>query len=252
MVDQSTANRNRFRDPDRIVEIHAIAGAIGEQLALCWAAKQDAQRVLHQTTLSDEHQRIVLRAVSESAAYFLIGATHSLGNLVVRTALLDRAAGSDVRRQRRTADFSVGSDDRRAWLQLSKASEVLGHSTSASTNIHLRRCADAIDTLATDSRFEDLDSRRGLDFHRLRPQSVKHSSSRRGVVKTTGSGTSMSLSAARFDPEADGVVVHGILVNAMTPVLTATRVLKREVPKSIRLSGYLYNQPFATDIKRHS
>jgi len=57
------------------------------------------------------------------------------------------------------------------------------------------------------------------------------------------------MGAARFDPEADGVRVHDILVRAMTPVLAATRVLKREIPKSIRNSGYLYNEPFAATIK---
>ena len=168
IIDQSKKTRGRRKNPDRVVEIHAIAGAIGEQLTLSWASEQDAQRILQATKLGNEHQRLILRAVSESAAYFLIGAAHGLGNLVVRVALLDSSAEADIRHQCRTADFSVGSDDRRAWLQLSKASEVLEHAASVSSNAHLTRCASSIKDLHDDVRFKNLEDRRGMDFHRLR------------------------------------------------------------------------------------
>ena len=251
VLDQTLARRVRPKDdPDRIVEIHAIAGAIGEQLALCWAGEQDAQRVLA-AALEDEHRRLVLRAVSESAGHFLLGAAHSLGNLVVRVALLDSSAGPEVRRQLPTAaDLSAGSDDRRAWVSLSKASEILKRASAASSNTDLGRCADAIEALYLDPRFRGLEDRRGMDFHRLRPQSVQHSSPRVGIVETTGATSSISMVAARFDSEADGVKVHDILVKAMTPVMAATRVLKREIPKSIRSSGYLYSGRLVATIKR--
>jgi hypothetical protein len=43
-VDQSADRRARRKDPNRIVELHAMIGAIGEQAGLCWAFEQDAQR----------------------------------------------------------------------------------------------------------------------------------------------------------------------------------------------------------------
>lgn len=43
-VDQSADRRARRKDPNRIVEFHAMIGAIGEQAGLCWGFEQDAQR----------------------------------------------------------------------------------------------------------------------------------------------------------------------------------------------------------------
>jgi hypothetical protein len=43
-VDQSGDRRARRKGPNRIVELHAMIGAIGEQAGLCWGFEQDAQR----------------------------------------------------------------------------------------------------------------------------------------------------------------------------------------------------------------
>ena len=125
-IDQSADRRARRKDPNRIVELHAMIGAIGEQAILCWGFEQDAQRFdATRRKISEEHHRLVLRALSEAGGHFLLGAGHSLGNLGLRIALLDPQAGTAVRAARPKADFAPGSDDRRAWLPLSESSKIL-------------------------------------------------------------------------------------------------------------------------------
>lgn len=43
-VDQSGDRRARRKEPNRIAELHALMGVIGEQAALSWGFEQDAQR----------------------------------------------------------------------------------------------------------------------------------------------------------------------------------------------------------------
>ena len=140
VVDQSKDRKKRKQDPNRIVEIHALAGAIGEQLSLCWASEQDAQRIEQSKKMKEEHKILILRAVSEGSAHFLLGAAHSLGNLALRVALLDSVAQAYLRKEWPKADFSPGSVDRRAWVTLSVAADVLDKASSKASNPYLSRC----------------------------------------------------------------------------------------------------------------
>jgi hypothetical protein len=123
----------------------------------------------------------VLRALSVADGHFLLGAAHSLGNLGLRIGLLDPQAGPAIQAARPKADFAPGSDDKRAWLPLSVSSEILAKAASGSANTPLARISAAVSGLAADPRYVALDSRRGMDHHRLRPQSVPHASPKRGV-----------------------------------------------------------------------
>src|SRR5712691_11618000 len=112
-ADQSADRRARRKDPNRIVELHAMIGAIGEQAGLCWGFEQDAQRFdATRHKITKEHHRLVLRALSEAGGHFLLGAAHSLGNLGVRIALLDPQAGPAIQAARPKADFAPGSTTR--------------------------------------------------------------------------------------------------------------------------------------------
>ncbi len=94
---QSGGRRARRKEPDRIAELHALIGAIGEQAALCWGFERDAQRFdATRNKISVEHHRLVLRALSEAGGHFLLGAAHSLGNLGLRIALLDSQASLQI------------------------------------------------------------------------------------------------------------------------------------------------------------
>ena len=70
-VDQSADRRARRKDPNRIVELHAMIGAIGEQAGLCWGFEQDAQRFdATRKKIAEEHHRLVLRALSRGRRAF--------------------------------------------------------------------------------------------------------------------------------------------------------------------------------------
>ena len=83
----------RIAPRNRLLELHGLAGAIGEQLGLAWTAEQDVQRFIATSAgRLTEHQRLVQRALAETAAYFLLGASHSLANMVLRLVILNPGA----------------------------------------------------------------------------------------------------------------------------------------------------------------
>ena len=243
-VDQSADRRARRKDPNRIVELHAMIGAIGEQAILCWGFEQDAQRFdATRRKISEEHHRLVLRALSEAGGHFLLGAGHSLGNLGLRIALLDPQAGPAVQAARPKADFAPGSDDKRAWLQLSESSKILAKAAPGSSNIPLCRIAAVVSGLAGDQRYDALDSRRGMDYHRLRPQSVPHASPKRGVSREGDGFVTIDLPAPVLDPEADADRVYQLLIEAMEAVRQTMVAIRNDLAKAVRAVGLWYHDP---------
>ena len=146
-------------EPDRRASCHDRGHR--RQAGLCWGFEQDAQRFdATRNKITEEHHRLVLRALSEVGGHFLLGAAHSLGNLGLRIALLDPQAGPAIQAARPKADFAPGSDDKRAWLSLSVSSEILAKAASGSANIPLARISAAVSELVADPRHVALDSRR--------------------------------------------------------------------------------------------
>jgi len=243
-VDQSADRRARRKDPNRIAELHAMIGAIGEQAGLCWTFEQDAQRfTATRNKISEEHHRLVLRALSEAGGHFLLGAAHSLGNLGLRVALLDEQAAPEVRAAKPRADFSPGSDDKRAWLSLNVSNEILAKATAASANVPLSRIADALSGLGGDRRYVALDTRRGMDYHRLRPQSVPHASPKRGVSRVGDGITTIDLPGPVLDPEADADRVYQMLTDAMEALRHAMLIIRNDLAKAVRAAGFWYHEP---------
>ena len=243
-ADRSAGRRARRKDPNRVVEIHAMVGAIGEQAGLCWTFEQDAQRFdATRKAITAEHHRLVLRALSEAGGHFLLGAAHSLGNLGLRIALLDEQAALAVQAAHPRADFRTGSDDRKAWLSLSVSSRTLAAAAGASANVPLGRIAAAVSGLAGDPSYVALDSRRGMDYHRLRPQSVLHASPRRGVSQAGDGYITIDLPGPVLDPEADADRVYQILTDAMEPVRHAMLAIRNDLGKAARAAGLWYHQP---------
>ena len=243
-VDHSADLRARRKDPNRIVELHAMIGAIGEQAILCWGFEQDAQRFdATRREISEEHHRLVLRALSEAGGHFLLGAGHSLGNLGLRIALLDPQAAPAVQAARPKADFAPGSDDRRAWLPLSESSKVLAKAGRESSNLPLCRIAAAVFALAGDQRYDALDSRRGMDYHRLRPQSVPHASPKGGVSWEGDGFVTIDLPGPVLDPEADADRVYQLLIEAMEAVRQTMVPIRNDLAKAMRAAGLWYHEP---------
>jgi hypothetical protein len=243
-VDQSADRRARRKDPDRIVELHAMIGAIGEQAVLCWGFEQDAQRFdATRKEISEEHHRLVLRALAEAGGHFLLGAAHSLGNLGLRIALLDPLAGPAIQAARRKADFTPGSDDMRAWLPLSESSKIMASATSASSNVPLARISGAVSGLAADPRYDALNSRRGMDYHRLRPQSVPHASPKHGISRTGDGIVTIEFPGPVLDPEADADRVYQLLIKAMEAVRQTMVATRNDLAKAVRAAGLWYHEP---------
>jgi hypothetical protein len=221
-----------------------MIGAIGEQAGLCWGFEQDAQRFdATRNKISKEHHRLVLRALSESGGHFLLGAAHSLGNLGLRIGLLDPQAGPAIQAARPKADFAPGSDDKRAWLSLSVSDEILAKAAGGSANVPLTRISAAVSGLAADPRYVALDSRRGMDYHRLRPQSVPHASPKRGVSQAGDGIVTIDLPGPVLDPEADADRVYQLLVEAMEAVRQAMVTIRNDLAKAVRAAGLWYHEP---------
>lgn len=237
--------RSARPEANRLVELHGLMGAIGEQAALCWTTEQDAQRFgMTGSNRMPEHHRLVLRALAEGAAHFLLGATHSLGNLGVRLALLNPLSATYIRGARRKAQgFPPGGTDRHQWLTLYDCVKVLTAGVDSTRNKYLARIVAVLEGLQSDHRFRTLDTRRGMDYHRHRPQSVPHASPKAGTVSTNQDGvTQISMVGASLDPEADAEAVHRLLIDAMEPLRAAMRDVRREMPRAIRRERIVYHE----------
>jgi hypothetical protein len=193
-------------------------------------------------TVEPDH-RLVLRALSEAGGHFLLGAAHSLGNLGLRIALLDPQAGPAIQAARPKADLAPGSDDKRAWLPLSVSSEILAKAASGSANTPLARISAAVSGLAADPRHVALDSRRGMDYHRLRPQSVPHASPKRGVSRAGDGVVTIDFPGPVLDPEADADRVYHLLIEAMEVVRQAMVTIRNDMAKAVRAAGLWYHEP---------
>lgn len=231
------------REPNRILELHGLMGAIGEQAGLARTFELDVQRLIATERLRDAvQQRVVQRAMAESAAHFTLGAVHSLTNLVLRLLLLNGPAAAVIEKAwPDSGGFPPLTDDRRAWVTLNRYTvRDLGRAERASSNAFMSRSVEALRVLYRSDAFHDLDERRGMDYHRRRPQSVAHSSPRRKAVEVSGGSMSIAVFGAALEPEADADAVHAIVVEAMEQLRIALRTVRLLVPKVIRAEGTTY------------
>lgn len=218
-------------------------GAIGEQAGLARTFELDVQRLVATKRLRDAvEQRVVQRAMAESAAYFTLGAVHSVTNLVLRLLLLNRPAAVIINKAwPDSGGLPPLSDDRKAWVTLNRYSvRDLGKAERASSNVFMSRSVEALRVLYRSGAFQDLDERRGMDYHRRRPQSVAHSSPRRKAVEVSSGSMSIAVFGAALEPEADADAVHAIVVDAMEQLRIAMRTIRLLVPKAIRAEGTTY------------
>lgn len=231
---------------NRLLEIQGLGGAIGEQLGLAWIAEQDAQRIaMNRAGRGEEHQRMLHRAMAELAAYYTLGTFHSLGNLGVRAMLFDAAAASDIAKVwKKAAGFPPDSEDRHHWLTFGfKFANDLARSPVGHSNTYVQQIKDVLVDLAGNPAFDALDNRRGMDFHRRRPQSVAHSAPSTGLSTVGADGFHLDIVAATLAPEADAREVHRVSLEAMLAVTTAMTQLDKLIPKLIRSVGIQYANP---------
>ena len=107
----------------------------------------------------------------------------------------------------------------------------------------LCRIAAAVSGLAGDQRYDALDSRRGMDYHRLRPQSVPHASPKGGVSREGDGFVTIDLPVPVLDPEADADRVYQLLIEAMEAVRQAMVAIRNDLAKAVRAAGLWYHEP---------
>jgi hypothetical protein len=229
---------------NRLVEIHGLMGAIGEQLVLAYAAEQDVQRLVATARgRNADLQRLLQRASAENSAHFILGAAHSLANLVLRTLMLNTNSATWLKNEYREANgFRPGSDDRNAWLTLNKNTvKELRKAAKTSSNRFLVDAVEAVGGLYASKAFQALEVRRGMDYHRRRPQSVPHASPRNGSVSRASDGTgTISLAEARLEPESDADAVHALVAETLLALKEAMAKIRVLLPKAIRAEGIFY------------
>ena len=237
------------REQNRILEIHGLMGAIGEQVGMAWVAEQDAQRLRMTADHRDELTlRLMLRAHSELVGHFVLGATHSLANLILRLLLLNVDAAKSLEVAYQVRRFAPGSDDRKVWPTFGPSmAQRLRRAARASGNEGLVKLAEVISVLRTASAFDDLDGRRGMDYHRRRPQSVAHTAPRSGTVSTRDGQTTLSMVAPRLEPDASAELVHAVAVAALEAIGDAMREIRRALPDALRSEQINYPYDFVEE-----
>ena len=234
----------RVPPPNRLLEIHGLIGAIGEQLGLAWTSERDVQRFV-QTSSSRglEHQRLIQRALAELVGHFVLGCGHSLANLALRTLLLNPDARTALNTACKNArGFAPNSDDRAAWPTFNQnLVNYVRAAAAASGNSAMVDLAEMVSSVHAGAAFRALDDRRGMDYHRRRPQSVKHASPRQDAVTERPDGvTELLVFGPNSDDDADGDKVHQVVVAALVAVTAACRVYRETMPTAIRSEGVTY------------
>ena len=97
--------------------------------------------------------------------------------------------------------------------------------------------------MAGDQRYVALDSRRGMDYHRLRPQSVPHASPKGGVSRAGDGFVTIDLPGPVLDPEADADRVYELLIEAVEAVRQTMVAIGNDLAKAVRAAGLWYHEP---------
>src|SRR5258708_16323252 len=92
-------------------------------------------------------------------------------------------------------------------------------------------------------RYVALDSGRGMDYHRLRPQSVPHASPKRGVSQAADGIATIDLPGPVLDPEADADRVYQLLIEAMEAIRQAMVTIRNDLAKAVRAAALWYHEP---------
>jgi len=232
----------RIPPPNRLLEIHGLAGAIGEQLGLAWTAEQDVQRfVATRGERGPGHQRLIQRALAELAGHFVLGAAHSLANLTLRLLLLNTQASVQLCKAYKVPEFPPGADDRTVWPTLNdRMIKAMTRAATSSANRFMVAAATAVNDLHGGTAFAALSQRRGLDYHRRRPQSIEHVSPRKDVMTHGPAVSTFTMPAPALEPEADPDAVHQVVIDALEPLRSTMHTIRLLLPKAIRAEGITY------------
>lgn len=228
-------------ESERLAELLGIMGDLGERAGLAWAAYQDAQRIVSSADKRDYlEQRVILRAASEQVGHYLLGIGHGIGNLALRILLFNPVAATHINGLKvfkRAKGFEPNIDDRWGWRALSELPQPLREAAEETENSPMKVIAATVGALQGDQRFATLDRRRGMDFHRRRPQSLAHSASRGGIWENRNGQRWMGVGGAQLDQDAVAEVVYETVTEAITPVLDAMLGVASNLGDALRAEG---------------
>lgn len=227
---------------NRLKEILSLVGGIGEQAGLAWSAYQDAQRVDETADARSEiHQRIVLRGSAEIVGHFILGVGHSLANLVLRVLLLNPNGSAQLNKKfDKAKGFPPFSDEFEAWRTFNEGlAGTLSNCSRNTGNSSMSELGTALEQF-WHSSFKSLDKRRGLDYHRRRPQSVANSAFD-PVIPEDGSFLIPVLAQPSFDPRAEATSIFDQVTQTMSALSKVMVAIGLHIGDSIRGESFFFN-----------
>lgn len=239
---------SQFR-ANAINELAGLMGSVGEQITLAWIAEQDVQRWLkarHQR--NPYHVTMGARALAELSSHFSLGAAHAFANVVLRVLVLnDDARAELVKLQGRNGTgYKPQSTNRWDWRTFSSTAEKpwarLPAIATATRSASCERLVAELHRLRADPRFQALEDRRGMDYHRHRPQSVATSSPRGGVWTFTqqpgGTLSQLSVKAAVLDGQEDERIIRRVAAGGLVAVAGTLGRSQRLIGSAVTSFGY--------------
>ncbi|WP_215549116.1 hypothetical protein [Amycolatopsis sp. CA-230715] len=136
-----------------------------------------------------------------------------------------------------------GSNDRSAWQTLSPRSPLARYLPEMAERTHTASCkqlAAVLVDLCHAYGYVDLDERRGMDFHRHRPQSLDSGSPRSGPWKEDKDAgwRSFDLHLATPDPDYDEQLVATVAADGLEAVAAALNAAHLLLIGSVQDLGY--------------
>ena len=159
---------------------YALAGqmaSVGEQLAVAYAAAIEVARWYQMRLGPDESpaREMSMRGMVEAQSQFVIGGGHGLANVAVRAMGIHRdlrAALARAFRHKGGPAFAPFSRDRRDWISLNSVSAIALQTVAKGSGYGaVEAMVEPVVSLGLGRPWNDLVDRRGVDFHRWRPQS---------------------------------------------------------------------------------
>ncbi|GAA1795121.1 hypothetical protein GCM10009682_16060 [Luedemannella flava] len=222
-------------------ELVGCVAAAGEQLGLAWTSEQDSERWRGSSASGRD---MTMRALADIRAHFSLGAAHGMANATLRTLLLSKIPGDAVvaadksKQIKRNPAFS---SDRAAWPTFNaRLVTALEAGVSASGQQSVADLVKCLRDLRDDSRFQALEDRRGMDYHRWRPQSLPAG---RGVPQSTLWTVAVDTASIGIggdypaDPLADAEIVSGVATDGMDAVAEAMQRWLDEWPAALKGLG---------------
>jgi hypothetical protein len=154
---------------------YALAGQMasaGEQLGLAYAAGAEVALWREWQTKASNHAEgeLPMRAVAEAQCLFVIGTGHAVVNVAARALALDSALRAELIK-RFKSDFDPFSQEPNDWPSLNKeACKKIRAVARSSAAEELAELVDPVVTFGLGRTWQALVVRRGVDFHRWRPQ----------------------------------------------------------------------------------